>query len=404
MLHERGFHLGGIDVGTAREDRGRCDDRRGTGSRPRPSIPGPPATPSRHGARLGPDVPVRRLLGRLHPDLADLTRGQVVADVVGDLHPPRHRPADGTFVREPLRTADHGDALRLGTGVELVDRVGTEPVDPLVLEPRRARGRHVEDGPERRQVPSEPLGCRQAPDAQHHRGHEHRPLDLVTLDQLERVRRVEASHHDDVPAAQQARYREHERTVVVQGSRDELGLSSPSPCEPPQLRRTVRVGRAVLSGHDDLGPSGAASRRRRLERGAMRSGRIGSSLASASGSIGAVYDERRLDERHDLVALSLGKAKGDRLRCRAELPRRDAPLVEGDPVRQADRDEVALADAEPRERVGEPVRTRLEVSPQHRFAFARRRRAVGLLLGEAAHRGADGHHGHGVGPTQNVSP
>ncbi len=112
----------------------------------------------------------------------------------------------------------------------------------------------------------------------------------------------------------------------------------------PSWPDTMIFGRPVLP--PDVGA---------LNAGAMRSGRIGSSLASASGSIGRDH-ERRLHERHDLVALAFGQPRGDRLWRGPELPRRDARLVERDAVGQADRDEVALADTEPCERVCEPIR------------------------------------------------
>ena len=73
------------------------------------------------------------------------------------------------------------------------------------------------------------------------------------------------------------------------------------------------------------------------------------------------HHERRLGELDDRVPLALREPVRDGLRRRAALPRRDRRLVERDPVRQADGDEVVETDARGAQVACESVGAALEL-------------------------------------------
>jgi hypothetical protein len=88
-------------------------------------------------------------------------------------------------------------------------------------------------------------------------------------------------------------------------------------------------------------------------------------------ALGRADDEGRLRHLDDRLALEPRKPRGNGLRRRAELPCREAGLVELDPVRQADGHEIAFPDAEFFIGAGEPVGARLEFRARHHAALMR---------------------------------
>src|SRR4051794_1569441 len=78
------------------------------------------------------------------PHRADLTRSQLVAPLVQDVHDTEDRSADRALVGKPCRSVDHEEARSLAAGVEL-DDLGTEPLDHLLLDLDRTRGSRVHD-------------------------------------------------------------------------------------------------------------------------------------------------------------------------------------------------------------------------------------------------------------------
>ena len=65
--------------------------------------------------------------------------GSVVPSARTTLNSPDIDLADRAAVRQPLDARDDRRGLRLGARVQLPDRLGAEPVDPRLLQPRRAR-------------------------------------------------------------------------------------------------------------------------------------------------------------------------------------------------------------------------------------------------------------------------
>ena len=92
------------------------------------------------------DVPVRGRGARApaHPDLSFLTGRNRSAVGVADLYLAQHRPAHGPSVSEPFGPSDHRHGLQFGASVQFQHLLRAEPVDPRLLEPRRARRGHME--------------------------------------------------------------------------------------------------------------------------------------------------------------------------------------------------------------------------------------------------------------------
>ena len=201
--------------------------------------------------------------GRSHEDLADLTRRQLVAVPVRTtfISPAMGRPTDPRCASHST-TRDDRRGLRLGTGVELPDRVGAEPLDPLLLQPRRARRGEVPHDLQRRDVVALAHLGRELRDARHHRRHHVHRVRMPAVDQLQRLLRVEATAEHDVIAREQRRDRPHERTVVVQRARHHVRAVDLH----HQQRVELGIDEPGTAREDQLRPAGAAAGRHRLER------------------------------------------------------------------------------------------------------------------------------------------
>ena len=277
MLVERGLDLRGVHVGAADQDHVRlavAEIDVALGVLAAEISERLPVARTRPGP--GADVAVRRrrVLAPAHPDLADLARRKLSTVGIEDAHLAHERAPHRAAVLEPLAAGDDAERLRLGAAVELEDPIGTEPLDPRLLEPHGARRGHVEDHAQTREVVARALGLGQAPDAVHHRRHRVHPVDAMPLDEGQGERRVEARHHDDVVAAQQRQRGGRERAVVVERSAHQVHAVVGD----AQQRREAgeRLPGAGLGRHDELGASRAAAGGGGLERGAdHRRQRIG---------------------------------------------------------------------------------------------------------------------------------
>ena len=155
VLHQGALHLRGIDVGTAHDQHvalavGEVDVALVIdGAHVADRLP-----PLAHRPGVGADVAVRAGLAEApaHPDLADLARRERRTRGVEHLHLPDDGTPDGAGVAEPLRSGHDGHRLDLRGRVQLPHPLRAEPVDPGLLQPRRAWRRHVHDHPERRHV------------------------------------------------------------------------------------------------------------------------------------------------------------------------------------------------------------------------------------------------------------
>ena len=292
-------------------------------------------------------------------------------------------------------------------GVELPDPLGPEPVDPRLLQPRRARLGQVPHEPERRQVVALPHLDREAPDALHHRGHQVHDVDRVLLDRGERCLGVEARQHHEVRAGEQRDARPDHRTVVVQRpghqqaavgihpqGRAGLGVlvaGSPAtisfgrPVEPPEVG-AFHDGE-VTSGRGASSSEGAArSPAGRQARPGSRSG------------FDADHD-LRVGELDDGLQLGVGQPVRHGLRDGADLPRRGGRHEPLDRVRQRDRHHVAEPDATLLQVAGQPVGRRLEPGPRDRVVAAGDQHPVGIRRGQIGEppRVRD-HLSHAAGP------
>ena len=172
--------------------------------------------------------------------------------------------------------------------------------------------------------------------------------------------------------------------------------------------RLVERGRA--GGHDELGPSGAAPRRRRLPRarGALRErgiGHVGRRLvarrqerAAEALRLGHADDQLRIRELDDLAELVVGQAVRDRLGRRPALPRRDARDDERHRVGQRDRDEVVEADAQLLVRARQSVAVAVELLTRQRLVAARDGWTLRVLLPQLREDRAEGDLAHPCSP------
>ena len=230
--------------------------------------------------------PRRRRSGRsgcrrrvAHPHLALLPGRQLVAVAVADLHLAGAGATDRTAVLEPLDAGDDRGGLRLGAGVQLVDPLRAEPVDPRLLEPRRARLGEVPDDAQRRHVVAERARRRRGADALHHRRHEVDDVDAVALDRGERCLGVEALQEHDMVAAQPRLARPDRPArcgTAVRARACSSSVADSRAARAPRCR--TRPGRPTRSASDGRssrptsGPSTPATRRRAAARRRTRGG------------------------------------------------------------------------------------------------------------------------------------
>ena len=312
VLLERRLDLGRVDVGAAAQDHvgepvaeveepvGVEPARRRRATPIRPPAPGPRRRRSGSSASSRVDGP--------QPHLALLARRDLGAVLVGDEHGALGGAADRPPVLEPLRARDDRGGLRLGAGVELPDPLGAQPLDPRLLEPRRAGLGEVPHEPQRRQVVALPHLDRQAPDPLHHRGHEVHDVHRVLLDGGEGGLGVEARQHHQVGAGQQRGARPDDGTVVV----ERPGHQQAPVGVDPEGRAGLGVQRGGVAGHDELGPTGRAAGGRCLPRGR-----------------GGVGQRPVLDRRVRHVAGGQARAPGDRLGLHAHDEPRVGQLDDG---------------------------------------------------------------------------
>ena len=235
-----------------------------------------------------------------------------------DLHLARRaagRPSRGA---RATRAGDDRRRLRLGARVELPDRVGAEPLDPRLLQPRRARRGEVPHDLQRRHVVALAHVVGQLRDARHHRRHDVHRVGVVLVDQLQR-----ASPRRTCRRARRGCPRAARSTDHMNGP---LWYSGPGiMCVPSSVHHQQRVARRDRSSpgcrvEDQLRPAGAAARRHRLPRirrprraaGRRRRRRRASNRAAGTSTrddrgIDA-DDQRGLGELDDPVELALRAA------------------------------------------------------------------------------------------------
>ncbi len=122
---------------------------------------------------------------------------------------------------EPLLAVAVAEAVALGAGVVLVDD-GAPPLDHLVLDVDRARGRSVDAGDHRRHVVTvaDLLGQLQHP---HEHGGDHLRLgDPVLLDEAEELLGIEVLHHHQGSAHDVDAHAEAQRRGVVERRRRQV--------------------------------------------------------------------------------------------------------------------------------------------------------------------------------------
>ena len=341
--------------------------------------------------------------GRTHVDLTDFAGRKVFAVGADDLHLAGERAADRTAVREPLGAGDDRRRLCFGTRVQLPDRIRAEPLDPLFLEPRRARRGEVPHRTQRGDVVAVAHVLRQFRDARHHRRHDVHRVGLPSVDELERLLRVEAATEHDVVAREQRGRGPHERTVVVQRARHQVRAVD----RHHQQRVRVRVDEPGPAGEDQLRPARAPAGRHRLERIGDRVGerpvvdvfgrRPTEGQARAFGMVIRLRpdDHLRVGELHDLVELALRQPGRDRLRGRADLPARNRRGHELHAVRQRDRDEVARLDAETCQLAGRAVRQTFQLAAGHGAVLVGDGEVLGIACGVIRDALRVGDHRHG---------
>ena len=156
MLVERGFDLGRVNVHAAGQDHvglAIAQVEEAVGVHPSHVAERLPAAVD--AARLRADVAVRPhavVGGWPHEHFTDFSRWRGGAVGTHDLHLSSDRTPNGAAMRHPFGAVDDRGSLAFGTPVQLPDRLGTEPFDPRLLQPRRARRGQMPDHFERRHV------------------------------------------------------------------------------------------------------------------------------------------------------------------------------------------------------------------------------------------------------------
>jgi hypothetical protein len=359
-----------------------------------------PAVVGRPG--LGTDVAVGRALAarRHHVHLADLAQREVVAVLVEDADlAVAGRLADGARVREPLRAGDERATDALGAAVHLEHALGTDPVDPGPEQPVRTGGTAGDDANQRGEVVALARGFGQTPDPLQHRRHEAHPGDAMSLDQRQRLLRIEARHQDHGAAEQQRGERVDEAGGVVLGPGNQHGGAGLVAVE--RNRGIDLRGQGV---DDELRAPGAAAggkglaRGRSLvrERGVRGTFGLGFAHDLRGGQLGVdARDDGGRGLLEDRVALLRREPPRDRLRHRPQLPGGEARHHEGRAVRETDADVIAEADATFREQAGQTIRAPIELAPRETLAVAHEGHSVGIGGGMQRERSRVGDDGHG---------
>ena len=288
--------------------------------------------------------------------------------------PPSGLPTDPSCSSHSVPEDDAAE-LGLGAAVELDDPLRPEPVDPRLLQPRRARLGEVPDELQAGQVVGVAHLLREPPDPPHHRRHEVDDVGPVVLDRPQRAppRRTASNSTTCAPLSTDG----HDQ---ISGP---LWYSGPGITRQPPggIPNVADRGRASGSssaasrGHDELRPAGGPARRRRLPRRADHVGQRAPVVEASAGS--TVTPVREAGRRRSVITtldsarsthrgdLRVGHLHVQRLRDGPDLP---DGLAGDEPVRAVarhDRHQVADPDAVLEQHAGQRVGPVLELRPGH---------------------------------------
>ena len=205
------------------------------------------------------------------PHLAHLASRQRVAVFIGDQHRARLGAAHRTAVRQPLGTGDDRRGLSFGAGVQLVDSLGAQPIDPDLLQPLRARLGQVPHDAQAGEIERIAHVFGKAPDALHHRWHHVQHGALVLLDRGQRRLRIELLQQSHMVARKQRLAAPHTGAVVV----ERAGHHQAAVIAKEQRCRRVGVDGCRVARDNQLRSAGATARRRCLPRRRDNIGQVG---------------------------------------------------------------------------------------------------------------------------------
>ena len=302
--------------------------------------------------RLGAEVSVGRPLPpqRHEIDLAHLARRARLAGLVQHLHLVAGQDlADRARVIQPLDPANARAAHGLGARVDFPDRFRPDPLDPFLLQPRRAGGGDMHDGVQRRHVVFRLHLVGQGPDPVHHGRHLEQPADLVPVYKPQSLLRVKARHQNDVHPPAHGQTGHAERRGVIQRPRVQQHV-----VRDHAEQQDVGIGHGRRHVDDHLGPSRRAAAGDGLQvfRRDFRQGRgIGGGVPGLRlrqpfrrpRLRGIVDDDQaRLEKFQNPRQLRRRQLVRQRRRGRAQRPDRERQLQKRRAVGQGDGDEIPL--------------------------------------------------------------
>ena len=189
--------------------------------------------------------------------------------------------------------------------------------------------------------------------------------------------------------------------AVVDRTRDEHGSASLE-----ERGGILRVVERLAAGHDQLGETGAASRRQGALGGrdpfgqwAVRERWIGGEASGQTGVLPGLLgleteDEGRVGELQEGVALGGRMAIGEEIRDGAELPGREGSDDQVDSVREAETDPIPGLHTARREDPGQAVGVTLELAEVEGLVLADQRDPLRMSCGEIAEPASVGAPGH----------
>ena len=192
-----------------------------------------------------------------HVDLADLAGGQLLAVLIPDRDVAAFHFSNAALMLQPVVAPDIGHADALGHGVDLVQALRRDDLQPLELQVPGADAPGVGHGGQACQILLTEV--RQPDDALHQRGHHLHIFDLILLDEPDNVGRVKGRGHHQSVAAVQTVEGDGVGRPVEQGAGQKLTLlkGHAGIAEPAVQTRAALAGGGVLL--DDLGLSGSAA-------------------------------------------------------------------------------------------------------------------------------------------------
>ena len=216
-----------------------------------------------------------------HVDLADLAGGQLLAVLIPDRDVAAFHFSNAALMLQPVIAPDIGHADALGHGIDLVQALGRDDLQPLELQVPGADAPGVGHGGQACQILFAEV--RQPDDALHQRGHHLHIFDLILLDEPDNVGRVKGRGHHQSIAAVQTVESDGVGRPVEQGAGQKLTLlkGHAGIAEPAVQTRAAFAGGGVLL--DDLGLSG-----------------------SAAGAVGKVGDGQNVGRKRVRIALAEG--------------------------------------------------------------------------------------------------